>query len=138
VIGGHIIKPLTFLELVRILNSSVPCQGLLFLNSPPLLFSINLLSIRLPSRVSVKLEESSPLSAFAILIGVQANHDKLIVKRMALSAKVGEWCVSPTVIFPKCEFLSLEKFAIVRFQRLREIACCPLSRFYHTDQTATN
>ncbi len=36
VIGGHIIKPLTFLELVRILNLSVPCRGLLFLSLPPL------------------------------------------------------------------------------------------------------
>ena len=36
--ANHIVKPLTFLRLAHILNPFVPCQGLLFLNSPPPLF----------------------------------------------------------------------------------------------------
>ncbi len=38
VIGGHIIKPLAFLEFLRFLNASVPHLGLLFLNPPPTSF----------------------------------------------------------------------------------------------------
>ena len=58
-IGGHFIKPLTFLRLVRLLNPFVPCSlgSSLSLFTPPLP-PVNRLSIRLPPRFSVKLENS--------------------------------------------------------------------------------
>jgi len=53
-------------------NPSVPCLGLLFLNSPPILFSVNHLSIRLPLRISAKLENSH---WFNNEFGVNVNWD---------------------------------------------------------------
>ncbi len=67
--AGELQYRAVFLEASRFLNTSVPYLGLLFLNSPPPLFSVNRFSIRLPYRFSVKLENSSQLSAFVIRPG---------------------------------------------------------------------
>ena len=64
VIGCHIIKPLTFLELVLLLNPTVPCLGLFFPSSPPPLFSVNRLSIRLSPRILFKLRKLLTASIF--------------------------------------------------------------------------
>ena len=65
--ANHIVKPLTFLELVRILNPSVPCQGLLFLNPPPLFFQ----STVFPSgcRIVFRLNYKTPHSFLLALSG---------------------------------------------------------------------
>jgi len=47
---------------------------------------------RLPLRISVKLKNSSQLPAFAIRPEGQGKQKKITIERMALLAKVGEWC----------------------------------------------
>ena len=68
-VTGEIQYLAVFLEASRLLNPSVPYLGLLFLNSPPHLFSVNRFSMRLPDRISIELEDSSPLPAFVLRPG---------------------------------------------------------------------
>ncbi len=84
--------------------------------------SVNRFSIRLPPRISDKLENSSPLQSFAIRPGGQGRNQERITASLGntklslgLPAKVAECCVMPPAISPKCEFLGSIKFAIVRF-----------------------
>ena len=54
---GEIQYRAVFLEASRLLNPSVPYLGLLFPSySPPILFSVNCITIRLLPRISVTLE----------------------------------------------------------------------------------
>ena len=78
VIGGDIIKPLTFLRFFYSFSaSSTPPFRIVVLsffpNSPPILFSVNRLSIRLLLRISDRLENSNRLKLMFSPLGEQST-----------------------------------------------------------------
>ncbi len=80
VIGSHIIKPLFFFLgfFYSFSASSTPpfrVRVFSFLpnSPPPILFSVNRLSIRLPTRISSKIENSSPPQAYVLPLWEQST-----------------------------------------------------------------
>jgi len=68
---------------------SVPCRRLLFPSySPPILFSVNRPSIRLPPRISVKLEDSSPFPACLILLAESVN-ERIVDREVSFTNRLG-------------------------------------------------
>lgn len=87
VIGGHIIKPFTFLEFSRLLNPSVPCRGLLFLSYTPHLPPVNRFSIRQLPRFSVKLEYSSLLPN-CVILPTESVNERIVARSVLLANRM--------------------------------------------------
>ena len=91
-------------------------------SSPPLFLPSTAFpsGCRIVFRITLKIPHRFRISLF----GQGRNQERITASlgntksSRVLTSKVGEWCVSRYVIFPKCEFSTLRKFAIVRFQRM--------------------